>query len=232
MQPAEYFKVQGLSKTPLITTNKRASNMFDDLEEFEQINENILDWQIKEFRFWYGNYATRVINGVQVTYRNLKTWEEFKTTKKYGYHALNHHPQDVYLDQNEIIHKVEAQVGDVVDQLKFHTNKKLTILQGGAGGSLSPFSIEEGLGIVGLYGGTGDCLQRLGFYVAPISELKYGQKRPYLLLKANILRKGDIQNTLLQLMDREDKKNVSAETAFVLLATQGTQIFAQVMKFV
>ena len=117
--------------------------MFDDLKEFQQVNENILEWQIKRLRFWYGNDATQVINGVQVTFRNLNTWKEFKTTQRYGHHALNSYPKDVRFDHNKIIQKVEAHVGDVVDQLRVYTNKQRTIIQGGAGGNPSPFHWQK-----------------------------------------------------------------------------------------
>ena len=222
-----------ITKTSKVSGLRCGNRSFDDMEELKGFAQTLLQCRIIGIRFWYGSYSpTMVINGIQVTYKNLDNWKVFKTTERYSYQLLQHGYHDIKFGPNELIQDVKARTGQAVDQLNFFTNKKRIISKGGKGGDINPFTVDEGRVIIGTYGATGACLQHIGFYTAPLREVRYWQKRSYILMKASVRKNKAIQDQIKKkVKDGLVARDVLAEATFVLLVSKGDQIFAQVMRF-
>jgi hypothetical protein len=71
----------------------------------------------------------------------------------------------------EYITRVDLRTGDFVDSIGFVTNMGTrSPIFGSRGGSPSKIDIPEGYKIVGLFGGEGEFLDRIGFNITPIDE--------------------------------------------------------------
>jgi len=169
---------------------------------------------------------THVVNGIQLTYKNLDNGKSFETTQRFGDHQLIGY-QDFYLSENEHIIKAEFRTGDTIDQLKFYTNKQRVISKGGNTGHPWPCSFE-GKAVVGTFGGFGGHLHNIGFYVAPMEEIRFSKRKPYLLIRAWLQKHKESKDII------KDKKKRAywSEIAFLLLVLEGKQLFVQVMRFV
>lgn len=222
-------------RTQACSARGESTRYFDDFEDLKQkVNaKTMLQYRILNIHFWTVRFASEVVKDIQVTYQNIDNWTIITTSKKYGWHSLFLNQAVFQFNHNELILDAQLRTGDSVDQLKFMTSKSRTITVGGEGGDLDSFEIGEGNVIIGTHGSICDNLQSIGFYVAPLREVKYWQKRAYILMKAELTRSKEIQEDMQKVIENNhNNKTFLAEIAFAMLVLKGDQVFARVMRFI
>jgi len=209
---------------------------FNDLNEIQNFAKSLLQCRIIKIRLWYGNHMPGgVVNGIQLTYKNLDNGKIYETSKRYGDHQLQGY-MDYDLEDDEYITKVDVRSGGIVDQLTFYTNKDRMIRKGGPGGDFAECNVE-GKVIVGTHGGFGGHLHNIGFYLASVHDFQYWRRKPYVEMRAwfkknkNIKTKMD-DNFRGEMESRKRKKGSLAEYAFFILLDFGSPIFAKVILYI
>jgi len=218
-------------KLPSLGSNHRDTQYFDDAKELQSFAESPFQCRIVKLRLWYGKHTpTGVVNGIQLTYKNIENNTLYETKKRYGDHQLTGY-HDYILGENEYLKDVEIKAGAVIDKICFLTNKKRVISEGGEGGSSTTYKSDV---IIGTHGGFGGHLHNIGFYVAPIEEYRYWKRRSYLQMRTQLRKNKDIANIIVNSVRGSDydPKNIS-EMAFAYLAIkEGGQIFIKVMLYI
>jgi len=187
---------------------------FDDFKKFE----DLLDYKICKIKIWFGDSFSPnppVVNGIQIFYKNLLTYEIISTPEYYGPLKVTG-SKEFELNDNEFIVDCDIRAGWIIDKVTFILNTGREISIGGTGGSGLKFNLN-GYGAVGIHGSYGkkQALYNLGFYVTDLEtyqkNLHAGKRLTYLRIRKAFKNQKSIEmrNSILDLYSRDPKENES-----------------------
>jgi len=187
---------------------------FDDFKNFE----DLLDYKICKIKIWYGNSFSPippVVNGIQIFYKNLQTYEIISTPEYFGPLGLRGF-QEFELNDNEFIVDCDIRAGWIMDKVTFILNSGREFTVGGSGGSGIKFDLK-GYAAIGIHGSYGElqALYNLGFYVIDLDtyqkNLQAGTRLTYLKIRRALKNEKykEITARILGLYARDPKENES-----------------------
>ncbi len=217
------FHIEKLSKYGPTHGDTR---VFDDKELLKDLS----NYKLAKIRYWYGHLVpSGVVNGLKLTFKNLSTGKLVETESRYGNHQLSGN-QDIELYDDEYILEVEIGAGQVIDGLIFKTTRGRTFKLGGNGGNRNKIDMNNQF-VVGTYGGWGGHLHNFGLYVAPIEDIFYAKRRPYLLLKHSLLKNKDLLSQIKNDLSEHKISTRNPENIFAALLTLGNFVFRIVISY-
>ncbi len=186
---------------------------FDDFEKFQ----NLLDYKIYKIKIWYGNSFSPlppVVNGIQVFYKNLLTYDIISTPEYYGPLDLRG-VKEFELNDNEYIVDCDIKAGWVIDKVSFFLNSGRVLSVGGDGGSGLKFNLK-GYAAVGIHGcyGKKQTLYDLGFYATDLDtyqkNLNAGKRLIYLKIRRAFKneRSKKMRDHILELYEKDKNDNL------------------------
>jgi hypothetical protein len=141
--------------------------IYQDSKHFndkEFLGDNYLQYKITKIKIWSGKKDNKeIINGIQVTYKNILNGKEISPGEYKGDEGLEKVDEFV-VPQSEYLTKYHVRIDTEVTQIGFETNKAHKILIGSttAGEDKIISSNSEDNIIVTLYGCYNNCLQSCG----------------------------------------------------------------------
>jgi len=206
--------------------------LFDDLKLLNDQNIDILNTKIVKIKFWHGTLMpSGVVNGIQLTFKDLDTGKMITTEPRYGSHQLKG-TSEYTLEEREHITKAVFSAGGVMDRVEFHTNKGKVIRQGGIGGTPQVFDVgnEGNYEVVGVFGGYGGHIHNLGIYYAESREIVYAKRKSFIMLKEH-LKNHKLQLDNDEFLAKRQNTEYRGCFAFVLCTRMSTQIFHKVLTY-
>ena len=193
--------------------------------------------QVTKIKYHFGTLMPAgVVNGIQFTFYNLNTNEEYTTPDFYGNHQYKGH-RTYTLASGEYINSAVVHSGGVVDGLFLRTTKGKELSMGAKGGSKQTveFSCDNPV-VIGFFGGFGGHLHNIGFYYASKSEIIFHRRRLYLLMAKRLRSNKDVTYSLLSNLQNDTKLNkVSKKVAiaFLLLSVEtNSYAFSKVIQYI
>jgi len=217
------------------------SRSWDDEKEFDDFKnfEDLLDYKISKIKIWYGDSFSPnppVVNGIQIFYKNILTYEEISTPEYFGPLKLQGFKEFV-LNDNEYIVDCNIRAGWIVDKVSFLFNSGREFSVGGKGGSGLKFDLK-GYAAVGIHGSYGEkqALYNLGFYVTDLNtyqnNLHAGKRLTYLRIRKAFKneRSKEMREKILDLYS-QDKKNNESYYCILKLIDEKKFSFMNVLKY-
>jgi hypothetical protein len=139
----------------------RGGNPFDHWNESGQARE------IDDVRVLVVNSVIRCIS---VVYRNTSRTGGPVNPRSGSCNAPgNPGWRGIHLDSDEYIIGIAGRYGDLIDSIRFYTNKRNSAVFGGSGGSADfGYTAPSGQRIVAFFGRAGDSLDAIGVMYAPV----------------------------------------------------------------
>jgi len=206
-------KVPFVEKTPSI-----GGSDYQDVANFDDMNfatgekTNLLQLKITDIKFWYGEAEAEneiVLNGIQITYKNLVDGKSIKTEARYGENNLKG-SQDFHLNDDEYLDKLTLRAKHYVHRVELYTTLGRSFKIGGEDGDIYCLDFgKDNHMIVGTLGGYGKHLYNLGVYHAKLTDINYYRRREYILMRES-LQSGklsqDIANILQFTRHADDRR--------------------------
>ena len=118
--------------------------------------------QISEIRVAAGDF----VDGLQIVFTNaLGQPDELPIVGGDGGTRA-----DFVLDEDEYLVGISGRYGDFIDQIQFHTNKRVSPVYGGSGGDVFSLYAAEGEEVAGFFGRAGWFIDAIGIATRPIEK--------------------------------------------------------------
>lgn len=190
---------------------------------------------LTKIKYHYGYLVPGgVLNGLQFTFRNCNTNEEYTTADFYGDHQYGGN-KTYTLSPGEFICDAVVHPGEIMDGIFLKTTRENQLNMGGKGGNRTvvEFQCPKPV-VIGFFGGYGGHIHNIGFHYASLKDVVFHRRRLYLLLAQRLKSNSDVAEQLRESIKKDAKlKGKGAEYAFLILSIDMSKvIFARTLQYI